>query len=43
MTSRNLFFKLAKEDLKRRVWLAALSVLTFSLPSRWEWPLIWAM
>lgn len=29
MTSRNLFFKLAKEDLKRRVWLAALSVLTF--------------
>lgn len=29
MTSRNSFFKLAKEDLKRRVWLAALSVLTF--------------
>ncbi len=29
MTSRNLFFKLAKEDLKRRVWLAALAFLTF--------------
>ena len=29
MTSRNLFFKLAKEDLKRRVWLAALSILIF--------------
>ncbi len=29
MTSRNLFFKLAKEDGKRRVWLAALSFLVF--------------
>ena len=29
MTSRSLFFKLAKEDLKRRVWLAALAFLTF--------------
>ena len=29
MTSRNLFFKLAKEDGKRRIWLAALSFLVF--------------
>ncbi|MGI5948174.1 MAG: DUF6449 domain-containing protein [Lachnospiraceae bacterium] len=29
MTSKNLFFKLAKEDGKRRVWLAALSFLVF--------------
>lgn len=29
MTSKNLFFKLVKEDGKRRVWLAALSFLVF--------------
>lgn len=29
MTSENLFFKLAKEDLKHRVWAAALAFLGF--------------
>lgn len=29
MTSKNLFFKLARENGKRRVWLLALSLLTF--------------
>lgn len=34
MTSRNLFFKLQKEDLKRRIWAIALTALVFfvSLP-----------
>ena len=34
MTSRSLFFKLQREDLKRRVWAIALSILGFffSLP-----------
>jgi ABC-2 type transport system permease protein len=31
MTSKNLFFKLLKEDLKRRIWTIALSVLAFFL------------
>ncbi|BCJ99269.1 DUF6449 domain-containing protein [Anaerocolumna chitinilytica] len=31
MISRNLFFKLQKEDLKRRLWVAALSMLIFFL------------
>ncbi len=31
MTSKNLFFKLQKEDLKRRIWTIALSVLAFFL------------
>ncbi|SHO44383.1 DUF6449 domain-containing protein [Anaerocolumna xylanovorans] len=31
MTSRNLFFKLQKEDIKRRMWVAALSMLVFFL------------
>ena len=29
MTSKNLFFKLMKEDLKRRIWAAALLSLGF--------------
>ena len=29
MTSKNLFFKLIKEEWKRKLWLAALSLLTF--------------
>lgn len=31
MTSKNLFYKLQKEDLKRRIWTIALSVLAFFL------------
>lgn len=31
MTSKNLFFKLQKEDFKRRLWVAALSMLVFFL------------
>lgn len=31
MTSKNLFFKLLKEDMKRRIWTIALSVLAFFL------------
>jgi ABC-2 type transport system permease protein len=31
MTSRNLFFKLQKEDLKRRIWTIALAILVFFL------------
>lgn len=31
MTSKNLFFKLQKEDLKRRIWTIALSVIVFFL------------
>lgn len=31
MTSKNLFFKLQMEDLKRRIWIVALSVLVFFL------------
>ena len=31
MTSRNLFFKLMKEDLKRRIWAVALLSLGFFL------------
>lgn len=31
MTSRNLFFKLQKEDIKRRMWVIALSMLIFFL------------
>ena len=29
MTSKNLFFNLMLEDLKRRIWAIALSFLTF--------------
>ena len=29
MTSKNLFFNLMKEDLKRRLWAVALTFLTF--------------
>ena len=34
MTSRNLFFKLMKEDLKRRLWAIGFSVLAlfFAMP-----------
>ena len=34
MTSKNLFFNLMREDLKRRLWAVALTFLTFffSLP-----------
>ncbi len=31
MTSRNLFFKLMREDLKRRIWAVALLSLGFFL------------
>lgn len=31
MTSKNLFFKLQKEDLKRRIWTIALALLVFFL------------
>lgn len=31
MISRNLFFKLQREDMKRRLWVAALSMLVFFL------------
>jgi Flp pilus assembly protein, protease CpaA len=31
MTSRSLFFKLQKEDLKRRIWTLALAILVFFL------------
>ncbi len=39
MTSKNLFFKLIKEDLKRRIWTIALSVLVFFL----AYPVLCAM
>ena len=29
MTSKSLFFKLMKEDMKRRLWAVAFSLLTF--------------
>ena len=29
MTSRNLFFKLMREDLKRRIWALGLAFLSF--------------
>ena len=39
MTSKNLFFKLIKEDLKRRIWTIPLSVLVFFL----AYPVLCAM
>ena len=39
MTSRNLFFKLMKEDLKRRLWAIGFSVLAlfFAMPMAAAW------
>ena len=35
MTSKSLFFKLMKEDMKRRLWAVAFSLITiiFALPN----------
>ena len=34
MTSKSLFFRLMKEDLKRRLWAFGLSFLTFFFAMR---------
>lgn len=39
MTSKSLFYKLIKEDLKRRIWTIALSILVFFL----AYPVVCAM